>query len=264
MRAAEVCRTDAIERLARFGFAARGVLWMVVGGLAIAVVLGADERTDKEGALRAIAAQPGGEVAIIVLITAFLGYASWRGVMAAGGHRHEEGGKRTRKRMMSAARCAFYLLLAGSGVRFLVSGPRSDETPTWTARVMELPAGSQLVTLAGAVAVGVGMWMGVRAARYKHEKHIDPLRVPPRWKGTVGWIGTAGLTGRGVVIALIGGFLAYAGWQHDPQDARGLDAALKELAQVPLGRGLVALAAVGMLAYAAWSLCEAAFRDTER
>ena len=72
-RARQAHGSDTVERLARVGIAARGLVWLVVGLLGLAVVLGGDEQTDKGGALREIADRPLGELLLLVLVVGFLG-----------------------------------------------------------------------------------------------------------------------------------------------------------------------------------------------
>src|SRR5688572_2612577 len=91
-----------VEWLARLGFCARGVIWLVIGVLALRIASGDSSRADKEGALEAIAGQPLGEVLLVVLLVGFLGYAAWRLLEGAVGHRDADAGqKRARKRLVS-------------------------------------------------------------------------------------------------------------------------------------------------------------------
>ena len=61
---------------------------------------------------------------------------------------------------------------------------------------------------------------------------------------------------------MIGGFLVKAAAQFDPKQAKGLDAALKTLAEQAYGRGLLLVAAIALVAFALWSFAEAAYRET--
>ena len=259
--ARDVHESTVVDRLARLGLAARGVVWLVVGLLALSVLLGGDEQTDRDGALGAIAARPYGGVLLVVLAVGFAGYAAWRALSAAVGHREDEGRKRSGKRALSGAKAVLYGFLAVSTLRFLlVGGGSGDRAPSLTAEVMERPGGRALVGLAGVAVIGVGVAVVVRAAMQKHAKKLEQYRVPDRLRALVRWVGTAGLSGRGLVLALIGVFLVRAAVAFDPAEAKGLDAALQALASQPYGRVMLGVAVAGMLAYAAWSFLEAAFR----
>jgi hypothetical protein len=258
----EVQRSDVVEGLARWGLVCRGLVYAVVGLLAVSVVLGGNERTDKDGALRAIADRPLGEPLLVTMVVGFAGYACWRLLSAAVGHRDDDEPKRTGKRLLSLGRGLFYLGVAATTVRFLVAGPGGDEVPSWTAKVLGTPGGRTTVLLGGAVVVATGLGIAVRAALTRHEERLDPKRVPARAKRVATAVGVVGLVGRGLVIALLGAFLVKAAWESDAQEARGLDAALDTLSRQAYGRGLLAVAAVGLLGYALWSFAEAAWRRT--
>ena len=254
-------RSDAVERLARLGLASRGVVWFVVGLLALSVLSGGDERTDRGGALKAIADKPLGEVLLVVLAVGFAGYAAWQGLSAAVGHREEDGAKRVGKRLASAAHALLYAFLAVSTVRFLLTHRSgSDPTRSTTAEVLSHAGGRFLVGAVGLAAVAVGGVLAVRALQRKHVKKLEHYRMPDSARGPAVHVGTAGLLGRGLVVVLIGAFLLQAAVEADADEARGLDAALQELAGRAYGTALLAVAVVGMLAYGLWSCVEAAYR----
>lgn len=261
--ARQVHESALVERLARLGLAARGVVWLVVGLLLVSVLRGrGDEQTDQSGALRAIADQPYGSVLLVVLIVGFAGYALWRGLSAAIGHREDDGAKRTGKRLLSAAKAGLYAALGVSALRVLTAGGSGgDQTTSTTARVMGQSGGRALVFAVGVLAIGTGIAFVVRAVLGKHLEKLETYRVPDALRTPVKVVGTVGLAGRGLVVALIGGFLVQAAVQFDPQEAKGLDAALQSLAGRAYGTALLAVAVLGMLCYAAWSFCEAAYRE---
>lgn len=262
--AREAHESTVVDRLARAGLVSRGVVYLVVGLLALSVVLGGDERTDKAGALRAIADRPLGEPLLVVMVVGFLGYAAWRLLSAAVGHREDDEPKRSGKRLLSLGRGLFYAGVAVTTVRFLLQGQRSsgDRTASLTGQVLATTGGQTAVLVLGLVVVGTGLGIAVRAARQKQEKRLESHRIPPVLRTPITVVGVVGLVGRGLVMALVGAFLVKAAWVFEADEARGLDAALKELAEQPFGRGLLSLAVVGLIGYALWSFVEAAYRET--
>ena len=69
----------AIGWLARMGFLVKGVLYMVVGALAIQVAAKAGGRvTGTSGALTTALGQPFGRTLLAVAAIGLLGYAAWR------------------------------------------------------------------------------------------------------------------------------------------------------------------------------------------
>lgn len=250
--------STSVDRLARFGLVCRGLVWFVVGGLAVDVALGGHSRADRQGALGVIRDQPLGGPILALLAAGFAGYAAWRLLQAAVGHRDADGAKRWLKRAASMARGLLYGGLAVSTVKFLVAGPGSDSTAPLTARVMRQSGGQVLIAAIGVGLIIGGLVMAVRGVKQDFDDKLKP--VPRDLRGAVKVVGTAGLVGRGLVFALIGGFLLDAAMSFDPAKAKGLDAALKSLAHEPYGRGLIGLAAAGLVAFALWSFAEARWR----
>lgn len=252
--------STTVSWLARLGLASRGVVWLVVGLLAVQVALGSNAKADKNGALRAIADRPFGEGLLVLLVIGFLGYAVWRLLEGAVGHRDQDGAKRWGKRVASLFRGGVYLVLAATTAKFLISGGGNDKTQPLTARVMSHTGGRTLVLVTGAaIAVG-GLVMAVRGLQQKFEELIEGWKVPDGLRPVVKVLGTAGLVSRGLVFTLIGAFLVDAAVRFDPGAAKGLDASLKTVAGQPFGRVLLLAAAVGLLAFALWSFVEARYR----
>ena len=250
-----------LQLLARVGIAARGLVWLVIGLLALSVLLrGGDQQTDQQGALRAIADRPLGTALLVVLLLGFVAYAVWLVLSAAVGHREQQGRSRLLARGESAVKAVVYAALAVTVLRFLTSGGGADRTASTTAELMGRSGGRWLVGLAGAVVVAVGIGMVVRALRGDHMDKLDPARLPAGRRRLVDRLGTVGQAGRGVVVALLGGYLVDAAVRFDAGRAKGLDAGLQSLAGQPYGTVLLALVVVGVLAFAAWSFVEAACR----
>ncbi|HUR51852.1 MAG TPA: DUF1206 domain-containing protein [Mycobacteriales bacterium] len=250
-----------VEGLARFGLSGRGVIYVVVGLIALQVALGHGGRADRNGALAAVKAKPFGEVLLVVLAVAFVGYAAWRLLEAAVGHRDEDGGKRTLKRAGSLGRAVLYGSFAFTTIRFLATSSQGrDKTRPLTARVMEVTGGRVLVGLVGAALIGGGLYMCFRALTGKHLKRLalgstsKPVR---RFAATVGMVG---LVSRGLLVGLVGAFLVQAAVTFDPKKAKGFDAALKSLADEPLGSVLIGVLALGLMCFGVWSFVEARYR----
>ncbi len=250
-----------MQVLARLGLASRGTVWLVIGLLALQVLRGGSAQADQTGALQAVADKPFGEVLLVVLVIGFLGYAAYRLLSAAIGHRDEDGATRTGHRAVSAAKGLLYLGLAGATTSFLLRGGGKDKTSSVTADVMSHGGGRSLVGLVGLVLVGIGIAMAVKGLKEDHADDLDTARMPQRLRRPAVVVGKVGLVGRGAVLALVGAFLVKAAVQFDPKQAKGLDAALQTLVQQPYGKVLLGAAVVGVLAYGIWSYVEAAYRE---
>ena len=135
----KVADNDWFERLARWGLAVRGLMYLLIALLAVRVATGdAGERADKQGALEAVVRQPLGKVLIAALAVGFAGYATWRLLAAVRGPTGEDDRRKaTFKRIGYAARGLFYLFLFGTTVRLIVANTgdsASEQAPDWTRR----------------------------------------------------------------------------------------------------------------------------------
>ncbi len=143
-----------VERLGRAGLVAKGVIYAVIGVLAIKVALGGrEESPDRQGALRTIGEQPFGKGLLVLLALGLAGYALWRLAQAVLDRDSEgEDAKGLAKRGGSLAKAGFYGALCALTVSALLddesrSGGGNEKQTT--AGVFDLPAGRYLVYAAG-------------------------------------------------------------------------------------------------------------------
>ncbi len=130
----------------------------------------------------------------------------------------------------------------------------------WTARVLDWPAGSWLVQSAGLVAIGAGLYIGWRGLSGKFRKRLKSLEMAPAERVWVRGVGTVGNVARMLIALMIGVFLITAARHHDPNQAVGIDGALKRLAEQPYGPPLLVVVAIGLAAYGVYSFAEARYR----
>jgi hypothetical protein len=252
-----------VERLARLGYAAKGVVYATVGILALQAALGrGGAATGTQGALQTIASQPLGTFLLAIVGVGLLGYALWRFVEATVDPRnHGSDAQGIAQRLGYAIRGALYVGLALSAFRIISGGGggNGNATEDWTARVLAWPFGTWLVGLAGLVIIGAGLYEMYRAYS---EEFRDELKMGEMSHTEREWtmrLGKVGLVARGVVFALTGLFLIQAVIRYDAAQAGGLDQALQTLAQQPYGPWLLGIAALGLIAYSLFMFIEARY-----
>ena len=264
VRAAHAAREAAgsrpVDWAARAGLTARGIVYLLVGVLALLVALGGHEHADQKGALQQVLARPFGGLLVAAMAVGFAGYAVWRFSEAAFGVTGE--GPGALPRIQSLVRGLVYAGLSVVAVSLLLGSrqPQSAQSREATARVMSHPGGQWLVGVVGAVIAVTGLvlaWQGLRA-RFMRYFPQSQLGAPVRTAALV--LGRVGNVGRGLVFALAGGLVVAAAWTYDPAKAGGLDAALKTLRDRPYGGWLLGLAALGLVAFGAYGLIEARYR----
>ncbi|GHH93476.1 membrane protein [Streptomyces capillispiralis] len=253
------------EGAARAGLTARGVIYLLVGVLALRIAFGDGQRqADRGGALAELADKPFGAVLLWALGLGLVGMALWRLSEAVFGAAGKDG-RGARKRLASAARCGFYAFVAWSVLAFAVnrnngSGSSDRQSRDLTARALEIPAGQWLVGLAGAAVVVVGGWIGVRAAMRKYHDKLKLGELTPRTRRLVDVTGVGGGVARGLVFAAAGVFAVRAAVDYEPGRAKGLDDTLRSFAGTPLGPWLLVCVSVGLVLFGVFSFALARWR----
>ncbi|MGB7518096.1 MAG: DUF1206 domain-containing protein, partial [Spirulinaceae cyanobacterium] len=133
----------------------------------------------------------------------------------------------------------------------------------WTAKLLALPYGRWLVGLAGFAVIGVGCSYFQYSFNLGSKNRHDFQEVENTLAKIFLTIGKFGMAARGVVFSLVGFFLIRAAWRFDPQEARGLDGALRVLAQQPFGQVMLVLVACGLFSYSVHMLVEARYRKMD-
>jgi hypothetical protein len=255
--------------LARSGLSAKGVSYGLVGALAFKLALGdGGKATSRQGALQALAQHAFGKVVLGLLAFGLAGYAIWRFVQAVaerGEGDDKEKLKTWGKRAGYVGRGLIYASLTFSALKILFGGEsnqaQNEKAHQTTATVFDWPAGRWLVGAAGIVIVGVGLWNVYRGISKKFE---DKWRTGEMGRRARTWGGRAGVVGhlaRGVVFGLIGIFVTKAAIEYDPNDAIGLDGALRKLADASYGPYLLGVTAAGLVCYGVYCLVDARYRD---
>ena len=254
-----------LARLARAGMVAQGVMYLLVGGLAIELALGlGGKTTDQRGALHTIADEWYGLAALIALAVGFAGYALWRFAVALLGEKMEsEEDVGVAKRLLYAGRALIYAGLCYSAVKLVLtrdSGQSNTEDKA-TATVFDWPAGRWLVGAAGMAIVGYGLWNGYRALSRNFEKDLKVEQMSSGERRLICAVGRAGFAARGIVFTLIGIFVVKAALEYDPNEPVGLDGALQRLSEQPYGPALLGTVAAGLIAFGIFSLARARYRE---
>lgn len=252
--------------LARFGYAAKGIVYGVIGILAFQAAFGAGgQTTDTRGALREIVQQPFGRILLGIIGIGLLGYVLWRFVQA--GLDPEGKGSDAKgivKRIGYAASGFAYAGLALAAFQILTGsgsgGGGGQSQQHWTARLLAQPFGQWLVAIVGLIIIGIALNAFYVAYSAKFREKLKMGEMSSAEDTWVTRIGRAGLAARGVVFALVGWFFIQAALQSDASETGGLGKALSTLAGQPYGPWLLGLVALGVIAYGLYAIAEARYR----
>ena len=262
MRAARrASRSTAARFLARAGLTARGVIYILVGWVAVLVALGHSSReADQQGALQLLADKSYGLVSLWLLGIGFAGYALWRLSEAAFGVTGDRPG--AGPRLKSLARAVIYAGFSYLTFTVIAGKSRSQagRQQDITASAMQHTAGRVLVGIVGLVIVVCGIILVIEGARKKFMRYLQTGRMSPRMRRVVEVLGMTGTIVRGLVFALVGVLVIDAAVTHKAAESGGIDKALLTLRGAPLGEFLLLLAALGLVIFGVYGLCEARWR----
>ena len=256
-----VAQSPWFEWLARAGLAARGVVYGIIGVLAVKLALGnGGTATDQQGALKTIARQPFGEALLVLVAIGLAGYALWRLVRAAIGHGPEASDSGL-DRVGGLGSGISYGILCATAVAILLGGGQgSGNTDKTTGGVLDWPGGPVLVGIAGVVLIGVALEQAYKGLARKFLEKSKTEQMSEKVERAFTAIGVAGHLARTVVFGMVGYFLVKAALDYDPDKAIGLDGALAKLAHNSYGPVLLGVVAAGLVCFAAYSLADARYR----
>jgi hypothetical protein len=258
-----------IEGLERWGYVARGVLYIIMGALALQLALGAGVKSaDPVGALKVIAEQPYGKVLLVAMIVGLTGYSLWgfvRGLFDALDKGSDAKGLAQRASYLVSA--ISYGVLIVPAYQLLNSRAASQQTgspPGVVAQLMAKPYGIVLVYLFGLfwVVAGASQLIAAITASFMHDLNTSRMSASERrWAKTIGRIGYAA---RGVVYGLLAVFVLQAARTASPQQALGIDGVLMKLAQGPNGQLVLGTVAAGLVLFGIYSVLSARWYSIER
>ncbi|NIZ11016.1 DUF1206 domain-containing protein [Pseudooceanicola sp. HF7] len=245
----------------RFGYSARGFTYVLLGGLVLSAAMTGGQAESTQSALATLRGQPFGPALLWLLAIGFLAYSAWRFICAGMDlERRGTDAKGIIARIGQSVSGLVYGGLAVTSARLAMgaggSGGGGNGTRTLASWLLEQPMGKWLVVAAGLITIGAGAYYGVKAWKESYKEHMAATptsqKLDPVIKG--------GLVAHGIVIAIIGGFLAYAGWTSDPSDAGGMTQAFEAVRAQPYGQVLLAALAVGLVGFAVYCFVEARYR----
>jgi hypothetical protein len=253
--------SGVMRLLARAGLAARGVMYVIIGWIAVEVAFGRSrQQADRTGALQSIGSTPVGGVLLWLLVIGFIGVALWKLSEALYGS-PGTGGRKTSQRLAALGRAILYGVVAYGILKYALGegGPASSDTQSvdLTAALLKHPEGQVLVVVIGLVFIGGGLYLAYQAWRKEFGRDLELGQMRTRARRVVEWLGEFGGIARGIVFVTAGIFLVVAAIDAQPQQAKGVDSSLRALAATPLGPWLLVLVAIGLVMFGLFSCCQA-------
>jgi hypothetical protein len=249
-----VDKSRSFITLVRLGYAARGLVYILLGYLALSTQ--GEAREGASSVFDYLQEVPLGSVLLWVVALGLIAYAGFKFLSAiANIENRESDPKGAMKRIGDAASGVAHLFLAYAAYQFATGGKHAatgGQSQAMAGSVMDWSLGGFALGL-----VGLGFLVGASmqaksAVTADFMKHIDG-RAP---KG-VEAIGRAGSAARAAVFALIGWSLVQSAWLAQSGKVKGLGEAILALRD----NGVIyTLVAIGLLLFGVFSLVMARYR----
>ncbi len=232
--------------LARFGFLSRGIVYLLIGGIAARVaILQRGRATGPAGALARILTGSGGRLLLWIVVAGLFAFVLFRVAQ----------GLRTRRRLAQAF--SFMsglggLLLAIAAARVLLqfrSGADEAGLRELAARLVSHTWGRLGLELGGAIAIVVGGVEAARAVLGRLPADFTAALMPHAQRKWSSVLTRVGMLAHGIVVAIIGTSVCRAGLDENARALGGTGTALRTLRHSGSGPVLFGLVAVGLIAY---------------
>ena len=255
-----------VGRIARVGYAAKGVVYATIGVLAMREALGeGGSTTGPVGAMRSMGPNPLDGVLLLVLAAGLVGYAMWKliqGITDPDDKGSDAHGLLRRVGYVGSGviHCGLAFTAAQS---IFGAEDTSEDAVALSVMAYQPPLGQILVGLVGLGVMGVGLYQLYAAygAKFRDDLKLSQMSDPEeRWVILAGRVGTAA---RALAIGVAGAFVVLAAYQSDPSETRGLGGALETLQRQPSGSYMLGAAAAGLFVYGAFMLLVARYRRIE-
>ena len=247
--------------LARSGYAARGIVYLIIAFFAVQAARGAGANVSTKGAVEQILSEPYGQALMWGVVIGLFGYALWRLIQAIAdtdNHGSDLKGVVVRAALVgSAVANALLALFALSLVSRWGAGAEGGAGQDLLSRLLGFENSNLLIYATALIPLGVGIAHLVKAWRAGFERYFQCPEHVMRW---VRPISQAGLAARGVVFLIIAALLLLGGARYEPTDPPGVKEALDALQGMPFGNALLLAIGLGLAGFAIYSFAQARWR----
>jgi hypothetical protein len=250
--------SKALRIIARIGYVVLGILHIVIGVIAISIATGGGGEADQGGALEQIRNVPMGVALLWVIALGLFALALWQ-IAEAFLEQNPDDKKKWGYRAKYIGTAAVYIAIGITAVVFAMGGQTdsSEQTQSFSAQLLATPGGVFLLVLVGLIVAGIGIAFIVRGITKAFEKYLD-LPPDPVRKGIVTF-GVVGYIAKGIAVGVAGVLFIVAAVTANPEQAGGLDAALRTLAGLPFGPIILWIVGAGLVIYGVFCFARARY-----
>lgn len=259
---------DWVENFARFGIAAKGVVYGLLGTLAAMAAFNAGGQTEgKQGTLQWLAQQTFGQVMLGILAVGLLGYVVWRFYQAfADPEDKGSDAKGIARRIGYGVSGIVYGFLAFYAAKIVIDalgssgGGGGNNKQTMVDKILDMPAGQWIIGAIALIIIGKGIYQVYRAVSGKFKEKLKETELDEHERMVYKKAGYFGYIARGIVFGIVGFFFMRASIQADPSEAGGTSQAFDFL-QSTGGDVAMGAVAIGLLGYGVFMVIKARHRQ---
>ena len=257
-------RDITLTIMARIGFAARGLVYLLVAAFATSAALGLGQQP--HGIVDAVQALTHDQLQVVVAGGIGIGLACLAAYFAIAGLWQCCRGRGVRGWLFGAGMLGDALIYGAVmiSIMSITIGWRPDgerEAQSWTTWLLRQPFGRGFVGFVGLVILACGIGVIVWVMTTDIDEDVD---LSESQKRAIEPIGRYGLAGRGAAIALVGIYWMAAALQGQPSKAHELGGALHAVQQHSKGWLLLLTLGVALAASADFDFVEALYHSPRR
>jgi hypothetical protein len=252
-----------MESLMRLGYATRGLVYAIIGLLALQVVLGGGGTlADPQGAIAATGKTPLGGIVLYAVLVGLVGYGLWGLIRAVLDPLHKGADiKGIAERVGYAVSGISYMLLAvatygliAGGATAARNGAQTAQTQKTAGTLLAQPWGAWVLALVAVIIMVVGLSQIYKGLQRTFDQQFTAYALNSSERKWITRLGQFGTAARGLVFTLVGVFLFLAAYNNDPSRAQGIDGVLTALLRQPAGPWLLGIVALGLIAFGLYSV----------
>jgi hypothetical protein len=256
-----------VKRLARFGLAANGIVYLLSGALALfgALSIGnhPTESADRSGVFSFVYEQPMGKILLAAIAVGLLCYAGWR--MIQGIKDTERKGsdfKGLAKRAGYIFRGLLYFFIALYAGKVLLQQATSngDSNEKLAGELINKPFGQVLVGITAIIMFISGIVQLFNAFSGKYKKYVQSAQHKSHIASLLIKAGRLGYAARGIVWFIIGWLFLKAAVKSSPGQAGGSGDVFQWLQRWDHGDVLLAIVAAGLICYGIFMFLRARYQ----
>lgn len=251
-----------VEHFARFGYAAKGTIYVLVGALsAIAAFSTGGKTAGRKGAFLEISQQPYGKIMLGIVALGFVGYGIWRFIQTI--QDAENKGKDTRGiliRIGYVLSGLLYFYFAYFAYQ-LISVTESNQggSKFLIDQMLDWSSGQIWVGILALIVLAKGIYQIYKVTAGIYNQDVKDSKMRDEVKKIYRTIGQFGLISRAVVFGIISFFLAKAAFTASAAQAKGTSGVFRFLTATG-GPVLMGIIALGLLGYGIFEFVKARYK----